>query len=181
MANEYLTLDEFKDLRRIGDSTSDGILQRRITRASRAIDDRTGRRFWRDTEASARTFRALGSACVVDDIASLDGLIVTLDGSAVTDYETEPLNALARGRAIDCLSHTRFVNGVTLTVTAVWGWPSVPEAVAEATFLLANRRYFRRDAPEGVAGQGSAGAIRLSRFDPDVEDLIGPFVLDGFA
>ena len=58
--NEYLTLEEFKALRRISDTASDVELQRRITRASRAIDDRTGRRFWLDATATQRTFDALG-------------------------------------------------------------------------------------------------------------------------
>lgn len=180
MPNEYLTLDEFKDLRRISDTTSDTALQKRITRASRAIDDRTGRRFYLDAEASARTFDGLGGGLVVDDIGSLTDLAVTLSGEAITDYETFPRNAIAKGRAIEWLSDARFINGTKLIVTARWGWPDVPEGVREATFLLANRRWFRKDSPEGTSGQGE-GAMRLSRFDPDVEDLIGPFVLDGFA
>lgn len=181
MANEYLDLAEFKELRRIADTTSDVVLQKRITRASRAIDDRTGRRFYLDAAATARTFDGLGSGLVVDDIGSLTDLAVTLSSVAVTDYETWPRNALAKGRPLEWLSHARFVNGVVATVTARWGWPEVPESIKEATFLLANRRWFRKDSPEGVAGQGAEGAIRLSRFDPDVEDLIGTFVLDGFA
>lgn len=181
MANEYLTLEEFKTLRRISDTTSDTELLTRITRASRAIDDRTGRRFYRDEEASQRTYDALGGGIVVDDFYTLTGFALTLDGEAITDHETFPRNAIAKGRPIEWLSHARFVNGATALVTAKWGWASVPEPVREATFLLANRRWFRKDSAEGVAGQGAEGAIRLSRFDPDVEDLIGPYVLDGFA
>ena len=179
--NEYLTLEEFKALRRISDTASDVELQRRITRASRAIDDRTGRRFWLDATATQRTFDALGGGLVVDDIGSLADLAVTVNGAAVTDYETWPRNALAKYRPIEWLSRHSFLGGVTALVTARWGWPAIPDSVTEATFLLANRRWKRKDSPEGVAGQGGEGAVRVSRFDPDIEDLIGPFVIDGFA
>jgi hypothetical protein len=61
-------------------------------------------------------------------------------------------------------------------VTARWGWPSVPDGVAQAAALLAARLYRRKDSPEGVLGSSEWGAVRVARFDPDVEGLIAPYI-----
>jgi hypothetical protein len=68
-----------------------------------------------------------------------------------------------------------------VAVTAEWGWPSVPPEVEEAALLLANRRWMRRNSPEGVAGFGGEGPIQVSRFDSDIEDLLQPFIIPGFG
>lgn len=195
MANEYAELQELKDSRRVTGTTNDATLQRALTRASRAIDDRTGRRFYRDGSVSARVYqtagrivsRSWGNAFLVDDIATATGVIVEIgDGTAwtaVAGYSFEPENAIARGRAIESL----FIDSMNwcatshVRVTAEWGWPAVPEAIAEGALLLANRRFMRRDSPEGVAGTGPEGAIRVSRFDSDIEDLVEPFARPGFG
>lgn len=194
MANEYAELAELKDMRQVTDNATDDALQKRLTRASRAIDDRTGRRFYADGSVSARSYRTSGRTVagddgellLVDDISTTTGLIVEVgDGTswtAVTDYLTEPENAIARGRAIEALIRdcgrwsTRRVR-----VTADWGWPAVPDNIVEATLLLANRRFMRRDSPEGVSGWATDGAVRVSRFDPDIEDLVEPYLKPGFG
>ena len=195
MANEYATLAELKSMRDIKDNADDTLLQARLTRASRAIDDRTGRRFYADGTATAREYRTRGRTVhgddgellLVDDISTTTGLVVEVgDGTswtAVTDYDTEPENAIARGKAIEslrrdlgCWSASRKVR-----ITADWGWPAVPDAIVEATLLLANRRFERKDSPEGVSGWATEGATRVSWFDPDIEDLVQPFLLEGFG
>lgn len=193
MANEYATLDELKAFRRITDDVDDTELQTRLTRASRAIDKRCGRRFYADVSASARTYpvagrlvqRRNGEVLIVDDISSLTDLAITRDGGqsvSLTGLSYGPDNALARGRAIETiLISNSWWGWGDVSVTARWGWPSVPESISEATLLLANRRWFRKDSPEGIAGQGTDGPIRLSRFDPDVEDLVSDFVISGFG
>lgn len=195
MANEYAELAELKAMRDITDNADDTLLQSRLTRASRAIDDRTGRRFYADGSATARQYRTRGRTVhdddgellLVDDISTTTGLVVEVgDGTtwtAVTDYDTEPENAIVRGRAIEQLRRIlgNWSTNRKVRVTADWGWPSVPDAIVEATLLLANRRFMRKNSPEGVAGWTQEGAIRVSRFDSDVEDLIGPFVVEGFG
>lgn len=47
--------------------------------------------------------------------------------------------------------------------------------LAEAERIYAARLYTRKDSPEGVAGWGELGVIRL-RDDPDVRRLIGPYL-----
>lgn len=44
--------------------------------------------------------------------------------------------------------------------------------VAEAILLMASRLYARRNSPEGVAGWGDLGVIRVIAADPDIEALL---------
>ena len=53
--------------------------------------------------------------------------------------------------------------------------PSVPAAIRQATIILSIRQFKRYDAPLGVAGFGDIGAIRVGRYDPDVEALVSPY------
>lgn len=192
---DYATLAELKAMRNITDTADDTLLQSRLTRASRAIDDRTGRRFWADGTATARTYRTIGRTArgddgellLVDDISTTTGLIVEVgDGTTwttVTNYDTEPENALVRGWAIESLRRDMgsWSTSRRVRVTADWGWPAIPDPIVEATLLLANRRFHRKNSPEGISGWAQEGAVRVSRFDPDIEDLVGPYVLEGFG
>ncbi|GAA2681730.1 head-tail connector protein [Actinoplanes palleronii] len=173
----------------------DDLIQQAISAASRWIDGRTGRRFYADTAATARTFLVSGrSACVgtdqviyVDDIAALTGLAVATGttGSYVTatGWEAGPDNALVYGRP---LTEIRASAGWLpaygrVQVTARWGFPSVPDQIVQAATLLAARFYRRKDSPNGVIGSADWGVIRVSRTDPDVEALIQPFVVPVIA
>ena len=51
-----------------------------------------------------------------------------------------------------------------------WEHPDVQEAV----ILEASRLYKRRQSPEGVAGWGDLGVVRIMGRDPDVEALLAP-------
>lgn len=188
MANEYAPLAQLKSARNVppSDTQLDDEFQRALTRASRAIDDRCGRRFYRDGVVSARSLSPHGrslyrdgvSLLLTPDIATTEGLTINGDAFDSTTAETPregwPVTSLAAPAA--GWSTARFV-----TVVAEWGWPAIPEPIAEATLLLANRRYMRRDSPEGVSGWGDQGVVRVSRFDPDIEDLVDAYVLDGFG
>lgn len=44
--------------------------------------------------------------------------------------------------------------------------------VTEAILLMASRLYARRNSPEGVAGWGDLGVIRVVAADPDIEALL---------
>src|SRR6187431_872172 len=50
----------------------------------------------------------------------------------------------------------------------------VPANLQEATKMLASRLFRRRLSPEGVAGFGDFGAVRVIARDPDIEALITP-------
>lgn len=186
MANEYGTLAELKTMRNITGTSQDTALQKALTRASRAIDRRCGRRFYRDEEVSARTIspfgrtirRGLSEVLLVPDIATSTTVVVTVGGvtSSVSfeqslDGEPSPVTGLVLSSWY----------GGDISVTAEWGWPEVPESIGEATLLLANRRYMRKDSPEGTSGWSAEGPVGVSRFDSDIEDLVSPYVIEGFG
>jgi hypothetical protein len=61
-------------------------------------------------------------------------------------------------------------------VVGTFGWPSVPDPVAEATLLLAIRLFKRPDAPLGVAGFGELGAVMVRGSDLDARNLLLPYM-----
>lgn len=50
----------------------------------------------------------------------------------------------------------------------------VPATLREAALLLTSRLFRRRLSPEGVAGFGDFGAVRVTTLDPDIEAMITP-------
>lgn len=201
MANEYSTLAVLKQQLTIAatDTTRDTLLNQALESASRSIDNLTGRRFFLDAVATARTYNPTGrisynirseQAFISDDIGSTAGLIVEVGVSpsftVVNVFDTEPDNALVLGRAITTLRLPQ--GGVwsgggsdRVRITARWGWPAVPAEVVEATLIQAARLFRRKDSPEGVTGSAEWGVIRLSRVDPDVQALVHHLILPGFG
>jgi len=176
----------------IAESTRDGLLEIALAAASRSIDKYCGRRFYADKTATARQFRTDGTTvCAVDgdllfidDLSSTTSLVVeTGDGttwSAVTDYLTEPVNALARNWPITALRRKLFYWTTTrVRVTGLWGWPGVPDEVSQACLLQASRLFNRRKSPEGITGNSEWGLVRVTRVDPDVASLIQPYQIMG--
>lgn len=197
MANEYADLGTLKRQLSLDDTddSRDALLEQALTAASRSIDRATGRRFWLDGTVVQRVYRpqgrtvveADGVALLVDDIGSTTGLIVETGSpttwSAVTGWEALPDNALANGRPITGLLRLGGwgCNTNRVRVTALFGWPAVPDEIVQATLIQANRLFKRKDSPEGVTGSAEWGVVRLSRRDPDVWNLIEPYVLPGFG
>ncbi|MGC9538504.1 phage head-tail connector protein [Streptomyces sp. UG1] len=202
MANEYADLPTLKEQLGIeaDDTSRDTLLNKALASASRSIDKTTGRRFWLDPAPVARTYNPRGrvvcdddgETLLVDDIGSTAGLVVETGPAAgpwtaVTGYETTPDNAIADGRAITGLlrpnSTWAWQRGATtrVRVTAQFGWPAVPDDIAEAALIQASRLYKRKDSPEGIIGSAEWGVRNLSRRDPDVWNLIEPFILPGFG
>ncbi|MYV64440.1 phage gp6-like head-tail connector protein [Streptomyces sp. SID2131] len=198
MAASYGTTAALKE--RLGieaaDTSRDTLLAAALAAASRGIDKATGRRFWLDEQPVQRTYRTAGRVArhddgellLVDDIGSAELIVETGQGlsyTAVTDYETSPDNAAADGVAVTGLLRVRAAWGAStvsrVRITARFGWPTVPDDITEATLIQAARLYRRKDSPEGVTGSAEWGVVRLSRRDPDVWNLIEPYVLPGFA
>jgi len=67
----------------------------------------------------------------------------------------------------------------TVSVTYVPQWDTdagtVPDAIWQACRMHAGKLYRRRDSVDGTIGFGDAGAIRVGRFDADVEALYGQY------
>ena len=198
MATEYATRAVLKEQLSIeaDDTTRDAKCDRALKAASRGIDRATGRRFWLDETPQVRTYRLEGrvfcerdgDVLLVDDIGDVTGMVVESGSggsfTALTGYETTPDNALNDGNAITGLLRPNSMWGTSATrirVTAKFGWPTVPDDIAEACLIQAGRLFKRSDSPEGVIGSAEWGVVRLSRRDPDVWNLIEPYILPGFA
>jgi len=198
ITNGYATRNQVKAALRIGtaDTIDDDLIDNCVGAASRLIDGYCNRRFWSNGTAT-RVYQAEDSFyCSIDDIA---GTAITLKTSSfadgnfdvtwkASDYQLEPLNGNLDGltwsydkiRAVgDYLFPTLNANygeQALVQVTAVFGWPAIPEPVTQATIIQASRIFKRYDSPLGVAGFGDLGAIRVSRYlDPDMAQLVEPY------
>lgn len=191
----YTTLQEVKDILRLTDSVDDSLLETCIESSSRQIDTHCERVFTSGT--ATRVFAPQSSYMAeIDDLISLTSLKTSSDADGTfditwtsTDYQLEPLNGLSGGsyspytsiRAVgDYLFPTvSFPNSdgeATIQVTGVFGYgTAVPTDVRQACNLLAIRQFKRYDSPLGVAGFGDIGVVRVSRVDPDIEALLGPY------
>ena len=195
MAHDYGTLAALR--KRVGaeaaDTSRDDELTSALSAASRSIDKTTGRRFWLDDVPVQRVFRpagrvvreADGELLLVDDIGDVTDMVVEIGSSstwtAVTDYETQPDNALADGRPITGLLRAGGWGASRARILVRWGWPIEPDEITEASLIQATRLYKRKDSPEGIIGSSEWGVRNLSRRDPDVWALIEPYILPGFG
>ena len=193
----YVALSTLKSALGITGSTDDDFLNLAIDAAEQGIDDLCGRVFTAAGSTSARTYRASPYLAVTDDISTLTGLVVKTDTAAdgtfdttwaSTDYQVEPLNNLAKGRAVfnlravgDYLFPVYGDGLASLEVTANWGWPAVPDAVKQAALMYSSRLYGRKASPMGVIGVGDFGPVRISRSDPDIAHLLMDYRRPGIS
>lgn len=179
---DYATAAELAAYLEIDDDLDDAQLALAVTAASRAVDDCCRRQFGVVDAAELRSYTARIDyerrlwVVDVDDLA-VAPVSVTIAGDPVT-VRTEPPNAVKVGRVWTLLAVTggRQPCGepYEVDVTAVWGWPAVPDTVKEATLLQAARFFKRRVAPFGVAGSPDQGSEMrlLARADPDVAFML---------
>lgn len=168
------------------DAHDDDLIETARLAAAKAIDKLCNRPtgFAPDTAATTRVYRGPGPILFIDDVCSLEDFAVEGYQSigvwdAVVGIDTaaqlEPFNALLDGWPYERL--TGYYWPGLVRVTARWGWPEVPPEIVQATQLLVQRLFSRKDSPAGVAGWDAMGsAVRVGRADPDVQMLIGPFV-----
>ena len=186
----YVTLAEIKAAAGISDTADDAAITLAVDAASAMLDEHTSRSFTTTPAPVARLFTAAGSLVLVDDIATLTGLLVEADDDGdgtyersipATGYRPGPLNAPTSGRPVTSLEATSsgyWPKGAgAVRVTATFGWPAVPAAVKQAALIQALRLFQRRLSPYGIAGSPEVGSeLRLlSRLDPDVEALVRPY------
>jgi hypothetical protein len=192
IVNGYASLNEVKAALRITDAVDDSLLEMAVESASRLVDGHAGRRFWSAGTASKFFVAQDDYVCEVDDIVSPNIVLQTsnnADGIFDTtwdldDYQLEPLNGELDGiawpytsiRAIGDYLWPISGGEALVKVTAVFGWPSIPIAIKQATIIQASRIFKRLDSPLGVAGFSDLGIMRVSRdLDPDVAQLVMPY------
>jgi hypothetical protein len=182
-APDYITLAEAKAYAVDGTTGSDADIAVAITAASRSIDDYCNRQFGKVAAAEERFYTPWPDldrgvwVVDTDDFMTTTGLVVKVDGDATIQFRKEPVNAAAESKpwtriTIDPATASIVPVGTDfeVSVTAVWGWTTVPVAVTAAARLQFNRINKRRLSPHGIAGSPELGTeLRfLARVDPDV-------------
>lgn len=191
ISNGYATLAEVKTFLSITDSVDDTLLEGMVEAASRSIDRMANRRFYLDTTATARLYRANDALQLfIDDVGSATGLIVALDATGLgnytntltlnTDYILDPITAPSLNRPWNVVTivsaSSAFEAPINyrpgVQVTAKWGWPSIPDDINQACMILTADLYKRKDAPGGIIGLGDLGAIRMSPVGRDITQMV---------
>jgi len=170
-----------------------------IEDASRWVDGYCGRRFYADTTATARKYpppqdagrplgdRYAGEPLTVDDFWDLATLVVTDRSSTLTidtHFQTEPAGIRAPEenfpywilRPLQWVWQNSVYPGQTsITVTAKWGWQTVPNAVKRATLMQAAWFIHGRDTRFGIAGFDAVGGVARIRGNEQAMQLLDRF------
>jgi hypothetical protein len=188
----YATLAQVKAALRITDSVDDTLIEMAREAASDLVDGYTGRTFTTSGTVTRVFAPADDYVLQTDDIAGTAVAITSSTGAdgvfdvtwKTTDYQLEPLNGVSNGQAVP-FTRIRAIQDylwptaggeATVRVTGVFGFPSVPIVVTQATVLQASRIFTRLQSPLGVAGFGEMGVVRVTRaLDPDVAALVEPY------
>jgi hypothetical protein len=197
IVNGYCTLAEAKSALRITDTVDDGILEREIESASRRVDGFCGRFFYQQV-ATINCYPYNEYLLVFPSDVAASNVTIKIDSAgngtyATTlvlgvDYILEPTDTVLQSRPF---RQARTVGGQTFPlevqqsfptcqVAGTYGWPSIPNDVREATILLTIRQFARLNAALGVVGFADM-AVNVRAVDPDVRDLLQPYVLYGIA
>lgn len=188
-APDYVTTTDLKSFIRITDAVDDAALAQAISAASRAIDQYCNRQFGQVAYPETRYYTAKYDrrrcrwVVFMDDVMAVTGFAVQVDAGAVDVYDMKPVNAAVKSEPWTFLvvdpssTHRPLGTEDEVSITAQWGWTSVPTAVKEACLLQANRFFERRLSPYGVAGSPDVGSeLRLlARLDPDVSVALNPY------
>lgn len=197
---DYCTTEQLAAWTQITVGAKLEVVERVKSAVSRGIDEFCQRHFWQDGTLAvpvARTFVAchpvqldLGA---FNDLSTVVAPIVKTDEAgdgtfettwAASDYQLLPFSR-PTGRPYTKVRATagRRFPGSTgngrvdrVQITGVWGWDAIPEAVTQACLIKSAKVFARHQSPNGIAGVGEFGPIRISRFeDPDVVDLLDPY------
>lgn len=163
-----------------------------IEAASRAIDQATGRQFGSATQT--RTYRPRWARNCwyvnTDDIVTLSA-VENHDGTEITDYVLTPRNAVPNGKPYTGIEFHSAPFGwyagypvnhhhSVITLTGVFGWPEIPDAITLATQIQAARLYARRDSISGPLSSEKVDDVAygygsLTELDSDVLTVVAPY------
>lgn len=189
ITNGYATLEELKARLDITGTEDDSVLEQVIEAASRQVDGWCGRAFASGTGVRHLTADAWNLLILPDDLHAMTAIAVDRDGDRsydtvweLTDVDLQPYPGPyhvlrpRNGRVFP-------THAYAVQITGDWGFGiDVPAPIREATLLQATRLYKRTDAPFGVTGSAEHGQLQtISRVDPDVKELLQPFVRVGMV
>lgn len=192
IVNGYATLAQVKASLRLTDNVDDSLIESAIESASRRIDGYCNRWFYKTDQTAVQVYPATLYECGTKDDIANTSVTVKIDsagdGSYATtwaqgqQYQLEPLNAGLTGKpyrrivAINGFNFPVAVDKPLVQVTAQWGWQAVPSDVTQACVLLSMRQFARLNAALGVVGFADM-VMQVRAVDPDVRDLLNPYVL----
>lgn len=191
----YVSADDLAAYLRMDPPAEDlgfDLMSMSVASATAWVNEHTRRDFNLAATATARYFDTNGDTLMVDDIghATIELATDTAQNGgystawATSDFQVNPLDALTVNEPITSLiavgSYTfpqaAFRRRGLVKVTARWGWPAVPDAVKQATLILAATLFKRHESPTGILGGGDFGTIRVGTIvDPHVTMLLAPY------
>lgn len=194
ITNGYCSLAQFQAYANMSTITADEttMIEKAIEAASRTIDRIANRRFWMDTNATARLYRPGDFWTLnVDDIGSTSGLQVAFDADGNgnytdiqtlnVDYILDPVTAPQQQRpytTVTMVGPTAFplprTRRPAVQVTAKFGWynGTPPDDVVEACLILSADYVKRASSVGGVLGLSELGAIRMSPLGRDISAIV---------
>lgn len=194
IGDPYISRAELKTVLGITDPSEDDLVDRAVMGATRAINNRCGfNTFWNTGTAVTRSVETYGklvprraSSSPYMKLILPDG-IASATGFAVAGYSTAsllPTAAIGKGEpATQIKLPWLSLSPDEIAITAVWGWPSLPDDIVMACQMQAQRYYKRRGSPEGLAGSAEWGVVRIPNLDPDVKAILegGPYMNPGIG
>lgn len=193
LGDPYITNEDLAAYLGISGTKDVPLLDNAVAAATQWVTDHCQRDFNQETAATARVYDPDNPyRADVDDFYTTTGLVIKTDtadsGSydttwASTDYILRPHNGVEGGmtgfpyRQIISVESYTFpcrTGRPRLQVTAKWGWAAVPDAVKQATRILAAEVYRLKDAPLGIATANEFGPLRV-REVPQVAMLLRKF------
>ena len=178
-----VTLAEFRAWARLDVAVSDGVAQAAIDAAEESINDHLGRQveLAGDT-ATERTFVPDGDSpvlrihdCTEITLVEDNGVVVPSDA-----WQAEPVNGIdSTGQEVP-YSQIRLLAGswtalynnqATVTITARWGWASLPSRYKQAVMIAAADLLQQADVRNGVIGYAGDYAVRV-KSNPAVTQLL---------
>jgi hypothetical protein len=200
IGNWYTGLEELKDRLGITDNTDDFQCQLAIQAAAQAINEVTGRHFYRITET--RTYEphnvwlldtddiVPGTACQVNLDMNGDGtyeLPLTQGTDYILRYGNNLFNANVTGiaRPYRQLQIIQTGNWLPFTwpysrldrvqIITTWGWPSVPPGITMGSSILSADLFRLKDNPFGIMGMADLGIVKI-RENPMLSRMISPYI-----
>ena len=194
----YCTVEELKSRLGIPDTADDFELGLAAAGASRAVDEITGRYFWRGTDVRTYIPESI-SRQSLDDLVSVTSFKIDRDGDGVyeetwtqgTDYALEvapgKYNVSGKGEQWPYTGAVVITGGKLfpftwmwshldrIQVTGVYGWPAVPLNVKNASLIVAAQLFRIKDSVFGVAGFGEFGVVRIQS-NPQVMWLLRRYI-----
>lgn len=196
----YTGLTEFKDRLGITDTSDDYQITIAIQSAATYINEYCGRHFNRITET--RTYRPYNVWVLdVDDIVPGTSIQVNVDrdgGGVFSEawtlnvdyqlflgddlYNVNVLGIARPYRKIQVIQTGKwfpftwpYTHLDRVQVITTWGWPSVPPAITQASFLLSAELFKLKDAPFGLSGNAEFGVLQV-RSNPMINQMLERFV-----